>query len=130
MADLEQRIRQRAYHLWEQAGRPHGQSDTFWLQARTEIEGDALPIGDRPCGEVDLPPEVTENDVRQRARPTMPPSEQNEAGPTEESGPAPASAKSKVRTARAAATPSARRAETPDDMAPGKPPRRIAPRRR
>jgi hypothetical protein len=52
--DLEQRIRQRAYDLWERAGRPNDQSDAFWLRARAEIEGDALPIGDRPTGAPDL----------------------------------------------------------------------------
>ena len=33
----EQRVRERAYRLWEQAGSPEGQSEQFWLQAEAEI---------------------------------------------------------------------------------------------
>lgn len=31
--DGEQRIRDRAYHLWEAAGRPHGRDGEFWDRA-------------------------------------------------------------------------------------------------
>ena len=34
----EQMIREQAYELWEQAGRPDGRSDEFWFAARTEFE--------------------------------------------------------------------------------------------
>ena len=27
-----------AYHLWEQAGRPEGQSERFWLEAEERIK--------------------------------------------------------------------------------------------
>ena len=37
---LEERIRHRAYELWEQAGRPPGQSEKYWQQARVELEAD------------------------------------------------------------------------------------------
>lgn len=30
----EQRIRERAYHLWEQEGRPHGRDVEYWERAR------------------------------------------------------------------------------------------------
>jgi hypothetical protein len=33
----EQRIRERAYVLWKQAGCPEGQSDEFWSLAQQEI---------------------------------------------------------------------------------------------
>ena len=33
----EERIRERAYELWEQAGRPEGRAVEHWLQAETEI---------------------------------------------------------------------------------------------
>jgi hypothetical protein len=59
MDDHEDRIRRRAYHLWEEAGRPEGQSDEFWHAARAEIalaeatqaarataRGDARRVGD------------------------------------------------------------------------------------
>ena len=35
----EERIRQRAYELWEQSGRGHGSSEDHWLQAEREIAG-------------------------------------------------------------------------------------------
>ncbi len=34
MADLEQRIRERAYLLWEEDGRPHGRDMEYWERAR------------------------------------------------------------------------------------------------
>jgi membrane peptidoglycan carboxypeptidase len=37
MDDQEDHIRRRAYHLWEEAGRPEGRSDEFWHAARAEI---------------------------------------------------------------------------------------------
>ncbi len=39
MTEIEDRIRELAYRLWEQAGQPHGTGDTFWYAARQEIEG-------------------------------------------------------------------------------------------
>jgi hypothetical protein len=33
----ESEIAERAYHLWEQAGRPDGGSLDFWLQAEGEL---------------------------------------------------------------------------------------------
>ena len=48
--DRESRIRERAYALWEEAGRPDGEHDTHWTAAKREIEkgggeiaGDDLP---------------------------------------------------------------------------------------
>ena len=42
MADeREDRVRQRAYRLWEQAGRPHGRHEDHWHQASQEV-GDEL----------------------------------------------------------------------------------------
>src|ERR1700761_3031454 len=35
-AALEHSVRERAYSLWEQAGRPEGSQDTFWHQAREQ----------------------------------------------------------------------------------------------
>ena len=40
--DIEQRVRVRAYHLWEEAGRPHGQTAEFWERARSEIESELI----------------------------------------------------------------------------------------
>ena len=57
MSDIEQRIRQRAFQFWEQAGRPHGRGDEFWFAARQELEGDVPPVGDQPGGAIDYPPD-------------------------------------------------------------------------
>jgi Protein of unknown function (DUF2934) len=37
----EDRIRQRAYEIWEQEGRPEGRHDQHWAQAQRELEGAA-----------------------------------------------------------------------------------------
>jgi DUF2934 family protein len=41
----EARIRERAYHLWEQDGSPEGRADEYWDKARRQIlaEGDGMP---------------------------------------------------------------------------------------
>jgi hypothetical protein len=36
----EERVRQRAHKIWEKAGRPDGQHDSHWEQARREIEAE------------------------------------------------------------------------------------------
>ena len=33
----EQRVRERAYEIWQNAGRPEGKSVEHWLQAEAEI---------------------------------------------------------------------------------------------
>ena len=35
----EEVIRERAYSLWEQAGRPEGDADDLWHKAQTQILG-------------------------------------------------------------------------------------------
>jgi hypothetical protein len=61
MSHFERRVRDRAYLLWEQAGRPHGRSDEFWFQAWDEMQGEAA-ADDGPEGvlmpPVEEPPEV------------------------------------------------------------------------
>lgn len=37
MQDIEQAIRERAYHLWIESGRDDGNADTHWLAAQREI---------------------------------------------------------------------------------------------
>jgi hypothetical protein len=41
--DLERRIRERAYLLWEAEGRPDGRADEYWHRARGLIEAEAQP---------------------------------------------------------------------------------------
>jgi len=42
MQDLEQAIRERAYHLWIEGGCQDGQADAHWLVAQREILGASL----------------------------------------------------------------------------------------
>jgi hypothetical protein len=37
MQDLEQAIRERAYHLWIESGREDGNADGHWLVAQREV---------------------------------------------------------------------------------------------
>jgi hypothetical protein len=37
MPNLEETIRERAYHLWIADGQPQGQPDVYWLNAQREI---------------------------------------------------------------------------------------------
>jgi hypothetical protein len=46
---IEDRVRDRAYALWEKDGRPDGRSDEYWQQARFEVEAEeAEPGNERP----------------------------------------------------------------------------------
>jgi hypothetical protein len=42
MQNMEHIIRERAYHLWNAAGRPEGDADAFWLSAQREILAESL----------------------------------------------------------------------------------------
>jgi hypothetical protein len=37
MLNLEEAIRERAYHLWLAGGQPEGQADIYWFNAQHEI---------------------------------------------------------------------------------------------
>jgi Protein of unknown function (DUF2934) len=37
MPNLEETIRERAYHLWMADGQPEGQADVYWLNAQRDI---------------------------------------------------------------------------------------------
>jgi hypothetical protein len=61
MTNLEEAIRERAYHLWTADGQPEGKADVYWLNAQREIlttslEGssshtaaDSAPVTTRPA---------------------------------------------------------------------------------
>jgi hypothetical protein len=38
--DLERRIRERAFEMWEAEGRPEGRADEYWHRARERIEAE------------------------------------------------------------------------------------------
>ncbi|MDB5607621.1 MAG: hypothetical protein JWP25_4521 [Bradyrhizobium sp.] len=42
MRDLEQVVRERAYHMWMEAGGPDGKADAFWLAAQREVLTESL----------------------------------------------------------------------------------------
>jgi hypothetical protein len=52
--DREQRIRERAYHLWDRDGRPEGRELEYWEQARTLIGMSVVSKSDRPIEEAAL----------------------------------------------------------------------------
>jgi hypothetical protein len=37
-AQREERIRARAYQIWEENGRPEGSAEKFWLEAEQEVD--------------------------------------------------------------------------------------------
>lgn len=46
---LRQRIQERAYHLWQADGEPHGRSDEYWERARELVMMElAGPVGQLP----------------------------------------------------------------------------------
>jgi hypothetical protein len=44
--DKQERVSRRAYELWEAAGRPEGDAESFWYQAESGHEGAPPEIGD------------------------------------------------------------------------------------
>lgn len=58
MDDREQKIRDRAYELWVQEGRPEGREGEHWSQAARELGYDDAPSSDN--NEV---PRIGEGDV-------------------------------------------------------------------
>ena len=51
MDDLEERIRQRAYELWEADGRPHGRADEHWARARALVASEAENATEEGAGQ-------------------------------------------------------------------------------
>lgn len=51
MSDLDERIRRRAYELWERAGRPDRTPDQFWFEAEQDIEKES-GRGDDASGDI------------------------------------------------------------------------------
>lgn len=45
MSENEEKIRQRAYEIWEREGRPEGRGHEHWSQARREIDKYGAPEG-------------------------------------------------------------------------------------
>ncbi len=43
MNDNEERIRQKAYEIWVEEGRPHGRAEEHWTKARNLVEKESGP---------------------------------------------------------------------------------------
>jgi hypothetical protein len=62
MNDWEDRIRERAFHIWLNEGRPHGQAERHWHLAKLAMESEPSSDGLRSTGdssaeiESDAPP--------------------------------------------------------------------------
>lgn len=51
MSDRERRIKDEAYRLWDEAGRPEGRGDEHWYEAERRIaagEGEPVPPMEKP----------------------------------------------------------------------------------
>ena len=44
----DERVRLRAYHLWEKDGRPHGRNDEYWRLALKQIQEEAREPAELP----------------------------------------------------------------------------------
>ena len=44
---IEDRVRDRAYALWEKNGRPDGRSDEYWQRARSEVQAEEAEPGSK-----------------------------------------------------------------------------------
>jgi hypothetical protein len=66
--DRDQLIRERAYHIWEREGRPHGRDAMHWQQAVSEIEAE-----DRALAAQKPAAAMQEEDAPVRSRPVATP---------------------------------------------------------
>jgi threonine synthase len=57
MQNLEQAIRERAYHLWIAAGCPEGNSDAHWLDAQRALLATSVAVAE-PAGAVAAKPKL------------------------------------------------------------------------
>jgi len=54
----DDKIRDRAYQLWEKAGQPEGREQDFWYQAERELAEEAEVDSSAEAASLDLPPTV------------------------------------------------------------------------
>ena len=62
-ASLEDRIRERAYEMWNAAGRMHGQAEQHWLAAERQLLSELAP---QPTAQVHTTEQKKPAPVRQR----------------------------------------------------------------
>lgn len=54
----QEKIRARAFQLWERAGQPDGRSDEFWFEAEREMAEQGDTDSSEAASEVEIPPVV------------------------------------------------------------------------
>lgn len=54
----DEKIRNRAYQLWDEAGQPEGREQEFWYRAERELAEDDNADSSAEAAEVDRPPVV------------------------------------------------------------------------
>ncbi|MGF6227632.1 hypothetical protein QFZ27_001587 [Inquilinus ginsengisoli] len=64
--DRSERIRQRAYIIWQREGRPEGREQEQWRQAEAEIEAEDVAGGETPPNDVGPGGIVPPKSVRKR----------------------------------------------------------------
>jgi hypothetical protein len=42
----QQQISIRAYHIWEEEGRPHGRDQAHWFEAERQLQKGDFPVGE------------------------------------------------------------------------------------
>ena len=57
MTEIEKRVRELAYRLWDEAGRPEGRADEFWFIALREVTG-AAPESDAGASDAGAEPQA------------------------------------------------------------------------
>jgi hypothetical protein len=57
MTDREEKIRQRAYGIWEQEGHPHGRAEDHWYRAAREVTEQPEPAA---SARAELVPDIGE----------------------------------------------------------------------
>ena len=69
-SETHKRIEERAYQLWDEAGRPEGQAEHYWRTAEAEVAGEAHSGGGIPVtDEQEGPPATTEDAAPRPKRP-------------------------------------------------------------
>ena len=48
MTDREEKIRQRAYNIWEEEGYPHGRAEHHWQRAAREVVEPEVAAAEQP----------------------------------------------------------------------------------
>ncbi len=89
MSVLDERIKQRAYEIWESEGRPDGKDEEHWHRAAAEIRGETAVGGEAP----NPAPNPTAGDAAKPARTRRPAAKEPDAKPA---GAAPKARRSKV----------------------------------